>query len=298
MSLRRWLDCARLNARVVALAGSRQWVRTAETAASYDRLALQYDANWQRHLAPVTLNLLKNIAEAPDGILLDLGCGTGFATAWCAARWPARSIRAVDLSEGMLEVARRRCAGRKNVRFERADLLEFLRRQGNASVAMIVAAWSIGYSRPSAVIERSARVLRAGGRLAFVVNAAESLSAVRQAFRRTMGRFPGELHRLAWPRFPRGAAPLRRALRRAKLAVEWWREDALPIVPTLDERGRVLPWLLNTGVLAGFDAMLPLADEGPAAEYFEACLQDGGLDLRHHYLAGIAVKPVCDRASI
>lgn len=285
---RRYLDCLRLNARVLALACAGRWVRSAHTARSYDRLAPAYDGNWLVHLRPVTLELLERIPEPPAGRVLDLGCGTGLTVAETARRRPGREIVAVDLSEGMLAEARRRCDRLKAIRFERADLLEFLMRQDASSAALIVAAWSIGYSRPSRVIAESARVLRPGGLFAFVVNYADSLSAVYRAFRRTMGRFPEELRRLARPRFPCNAAALRRAFRRAGLAVEWWRDGYQPIEPRADASGRRLPWLLNTGTLAGFDAMLPLAEPGPAADYFEQCLVETGEPIRHHYGAGIA----------
>ena len=286
---RRYVDCLRLNARVLTLAGTGQWVGRSDTQRSYDRLAPAYDENWLCHLAPVTQELLRRIPAAPAGPALDLGCGTGLTVEWLAQQPPEREIVAVDRSAGMLAAARRRCTGAAGrVRFERADRLAFLRDRPPASAGLIVAAWSIGYSRPAQVIARSARVLAPGGVFAFVVNYADSLRAVYRAFRRTMGRHPGALRRLAWPRFPRNAAVLRRAFDRAGFAVEWWHDGAQPIPAQPDGRGRCLPWLLRTGVLAGFDAMLPLAEPGPVADDFERGLREAGEPIVHRYGAGIA----------
>lgn len=53
---------------------------------------------------------------------LDVGCGTGTFTRLLADR--AARVDAIDLSPGMITAARRNAAGRSNVRFEVADLLE------------------------------------------------------------------------------------------------------------------------------------------------------------------------------
>lgn len=75
-------------------------------------------------LAPVADSLLTAAGLAPGDAVLDIGCGCG-ATTLAAARaaGPTGSALGIDLSEPMLEVARRRAHERAvaNVRLEQAD---------------------------------------------------------------------------------------------------------------------------------------------------------------------------------
>jgi len=64
--------------------------------------------------------LLDFAAFADDGVLLDVGCGTGSLTGAMAARWPQRRIVGVDFSEAFLAFARSREPG-KAVVFEHGD---------------------------------------------------------------------------------------------------------------------------------------------------------------------------------
>lgn len=85
-------------------------------AAKYSRQPVADEASYQTKLA-MTREHLK-----PDMDLLEIGCGTG-STAIAHAPH-VRSIRAVDISPAMLEIARSRAesAGAGNIAFERAAL--------------------------------------------------------------------------------------------------------------------------------------------------------------------------------
>lgn len=275
---------------MLRLALHRRFLTRADVASSYDRLAARYDDNWLCRIRPATDRLLVRLPDLPaDAVVADLGCGTGYATRALASRFPNSSITAIDLSGGMLEEARRRLQGARCT-FLHAEMLDGMRQLGPATHDLIVSAWAMGYSDSAAVIREAARMLRRGGRFAFIGNLADTLSAVRLAFRRTMQAHHQSLHCLALPHFPESGAALRAAALKAGLAVEWMEEghqtvcrhDALP--------QPALPWMLNTGVLAGFEAMLPLDGDGPVAECFERELRATGEDLRHHFAAGMLLK--------
>jgi SAM-dependent methyltransferase len=283
----RWLDCLKLNWRVGRLFLAGQWLSDADLAAGYDAVATTYDEAWLTHLRPVTDALLARLPEPPTGGLLDLGCGTGHATAALAARWPGRPLLGVDLSSAMLEQARAKgaCAAAE---FVCEDLLAALRRQPPGRAALIFSAWAIGYSRPSEVIAQAGRALAPGGVLAFVVNRLDTLGPVFRAFRECMTRHPGEVRRALWPRFPKGWPELERAIRRAGLRPLWHEEGRVEPKPPDGAAG--LAWLLRTGVLAGFDAVLPLREGGEVAADFEARLKSAREPIAHHYVAAIARK--------
>jgi len=249
----RYVECARLNLHVLRLLLGWRWLGRRDFAAGYDQVALHYDDAWLVHLTPVTDRVLAQIPSAPPGLILDLGCGTGYATHALLQREPNRQVLAVDISSGMLARARQRL-DTVQVRFAEADMLEFLRSQPTGSAALIVSAWAMGYSDSRAVIREAGRVLAVGGVLAFVVNCADTLRPVYLAFRKCMARFPKYLRRLALPRFPRDWQCLDESLRKTGLAVLWHEDGNHLIRPAREGGGPVLPWLLKTGALAVTDA--------------------------------------------
>ncbi|MBU4459643.1 MAG: class I SAM-dependent methyltransferase [Verrucomicrobia bacterium] len=291
MTWRRHADCVRLNARVLRLLAAGRWMGPSDVARSYDGLAQDYDRAWLVHLQGTTAQLLDRLPAAlPDGPVLDLGCGTGFAALRLAARLPDRAVLACDLSAGMIAEARAR-PGAERVAWSAADMLDFLAARADASAALVIAAWSAGYTDFRRVACECRRVLRSGGCFAFVVNLADTLAPLRRAFRYCMQAHASELRCLARFPFPRDAVAVRADLGAAGLATAQFEEGECPIEPPATPDGRRLPWLLRTGALAGYDAMLPLGRPGPVADTFEARLAADPEPIRHHFVLAVAVRP-------
>ena len=286
MGFQRYWDCARLNARVLRLLVSGRWLGPEAVARSYDRLAVAYDEAWLVHLRATTERLLGLLPEAlPQGAVLDLGCGTGVTCRWLAQRY-RRPVSACDISEGMIAEARRQQPS-PEVTWVVNDMLAFLRAQPDGSAALVTAAWSVGYSDYRRVFREVRRVLGPGGRFAFVVNLADTLAPLRRAFRYCMQAHSGELRCLTAFPFPKDARSVRTALVAAGFAVEAFEDGYCPIPPQVTPDGRRLPWLLQTGTLAGFDAMLPLAESAAVAATFEQRLAADPEPIAHHYSLGV-----------
>lgn len=88
---------------------------------AYDAWSTQYDTNLNR-----TRDLEANVLHSTLGPfnfqrVLEVGCGTGKNTAWLVDR--TEHITAVDLSEGMLKVARDKIRSTR-VHFVQADILK------------------------------------------------------------------------------------------------------------------------------------------------------------------------------
>lgn len=85
----------------------------AAVAGRFNRSAAGYDAacRVQHSLAERLMAQLAGLA-APARIL-ELGCGTGYLTGLLSERYPEARITAVDFAHRMVEVARRRLAGRR-----------------------------------------------------------------------------------------------------------------------------------------------------------------------------------------
>jgi ubiquinone/menaquinone biosynthesis C-methylase UbiE len=133
------------------------------TRTSYDTIALDYAELARDELAgkPVERSVLSLFAEVVRGPVLDVGCGTGFATAELARLGVA--VSGVDLSPGMLDVARRQLP---ELTFEVGSMLALPHADG--AFGGVVAWYSTIHvpdpDLPTALAEL-ARVLRPGGHL-------------------------------------------------------------------------------------------------------------------------------------
>ena len=275
------IKIAKLKMRALYLALTNRWLSHAEIARSYDGVASTYDAEWSVQLGSVTTSMLGHLPRVVfDGEWLDLGCGTGLIT----VKLPPESV-GVDMSPAMLRIAARRCP---QSFFVKDDMLRYLRKQPAASLSGVVSGWAIGYSKPAEIIAEASRVLRKDGILAFTVNYHDSLVPVFNAFTRCMCLYPGEMNLALWPHFPKDRATLLRHLTRNGFEQLWQEDGDIPIIPPNDQPLN-LEWLLKTGVLAGFDHVLPLHRNRKLQADFDRLL-DNEAPVTYHYFAGVFRK--------
>ena len=277
------LQLARLNARVAGLALRGRWLGAGEIAAGYDAVAPTYDRVWQCHLRKATDDLLGRLPSGLSGVILDLGSGTGYCARHLARTNPAAQVIAVDISREML--SRAGDAAPSNLRCVVGDMLEFVQGWEADPPSLIVSAWALGYSRPARLMDRCGALLSKGGLLAFIVNYRDTLAPVFKAFQRCMLRFPGQVRLAAIQRFPRDWLVLESALAKARFHLLWRQEGRKHIAPS---EGLLLPWLRQTGILAGFEGMLDLT--GPASAYFEEQLAPEREAIFHHFATAIAQR--------
>lgn len=129
-------------------------------ALQFGRLAPRWDSMRDpEHLASVEAALAA-VEEAPERAL-DLGTGTGAAAFAIARRWPGTEVVGVDISQPMVEEARRKLPGElaSRVRFELADAsrLPF----ADASFELVVLANMIPF------FDEITRVVAPGGTVIF-----------------------------------------------------------------------------------------------------------------------------------
>lgn len=282
----KYINCLRLNGYMLRHFLNGRVLRTEDYSQSYDELSPRYNASWLTHLAPVTNRMLTLLPETgKDAVILDLGCGSGHTTAFLEEHTPTARITAIDISRGMLNEAAKVCF---RSRFHCADMLEYLRSVSPESADLIVSAWSLGYSQPKELFRESHRVLKPGGTLLFVTNLATTLAPVFHAYRRTLARYPERTRGAIFHQFPPNADFLHRLLKKNSLRTEFFEECKIEVTPP-----RNIPlaeWLLSTGILAGFDRILPLASDPEIADYFTGEVLSSGLPLFHHYVMAKGVK--------
>ncbi len=279
----RMLQLARLNARVAGLALRGRWLGAGEIAAGYDGVAPTYDRVWLCHLRNATDDLLGRLPCGLSGVIVDLGAGTGYCAKRLAQTNPAAQIMAVDISKEML--SRAGAGAPSNLRCVVCDMLEFVQAWEAAPPSLILSTWALGYSHPARLIDRCGALLCQGGLLAFIVNYRDTLAPVFRAFQQCMLRFPGQVRLAAIPRFPKDWLCLEEALEKAQCNVIWRQEGRKHIECP---EGLLLPWLRQTGILAGFDSMLDLS--GLAAAYFEEQLAPERDAIFHHFAMAIAQR--------
>ena len=146
--------------------------KRARVEAMFDRIARRYDTlnriislgldrGWRRAL-------VREVASrAPGGRMLDVATGTG-DLAFALSRAGAREVVGADISDGMLDVARRKAEHGKSpgaIRFERADAAQ-LPFQDRDFDAVTVAFGVRNFEDLGAGLRELARVLKPGGTLA------------------------------------------------------------------------------------------------------------------------------------
>ena len=132
--------------------------------APYDRQAASYDRTWRQYIAR-TLSFLKaSISFRSSDKILDIACGTGELERLILNEHPNQQMIGIDISEKMLNVARKKCSGYSNVTFLKADAsaLPF----PDHSFDLVISANSLHYfHHPTASLAEMRRVLLPRGSL-------------------------------------------------------------------------------------------------------------------------------------
>lgn len=91
----------------------------------FDRLAPTWDANEIKSTPDRVKSILGKLPLAPGMSVLDLGTGTGVLVPYLSrAVGPTGHVTAIDLSEGMLSLAKKKYGDLPNVRFLKLDFEE------------------------------------------------------------------------------------------------------------------------------------------------------------------------------
>lgn len=139
---------------------------TAATARTYDRWARHYDRRWRRYMEITLGVLLDHLVLDGAHDILDVGCGTGALLARLRVQAPRAHLLGVDVSPGMLRMARAKLEGAAvDLRHGTVYHLPV----DDQSVDVVTMASVVHYlKRPSVACAEVRRVLRPGGTLAMV----------------------------------------------------------------------------------------------------------------------------------
>jgi ubiquinone/menaquinone biosynthesis C-methylase UbiE len=113
-------------------------------AASYDDKAESFDRLTDEYSTYAVDAILRHIDRKDLGSVVDIGCGTGVVTLAVAQAAAAATVRGLDLSEGMLTVARSKAATRPEaarVEFEIGDAERLEMVDNDVSQVVSLYAW-------------------------------------------------------------------------------------------------------------------------------------------------------------
>ena len=284
------MSSLKLNMKIAALALANKWMKSSDIGSSYDKISSSYDVPWQRQLRLVTDELIETLPQdICKGNILDLGCGLGHASGVLADKYPGMKISAIDISLGMLLHARKSCYRKKNVFFIKSDMLDYMRHEETQSASLVFSAWSAGYSKPARLIKEARRILRKGGNLAVVTSLSDSFTPLFEAYKNCMSKYPGKVNLALWRDFPEHPDELKETLEKYGFCIETFETKTIDVKITRDSAGNCLPWLMKTGILAGFDKVLRFGTESELSRYFEEQVKSMTEPMKHNYVLFRAV---------
>ena len=136
-------------------------IELTQVIAFFDRLAPGWDGGMVRDEAVIAA-ILDAANVAPGADVLDVACGTGVLIPDYLARGVA-SLTAIDVSPGMVKIAREKFAGEARVRIHCADA-QIWETDRSFDCILIYNAFP-HFSDPKKLLKNLSRFLRPGGRL-------------------------------------------------------------------------------------------------------------------------------------
>jgi ubiquinone/menaquinone biosynthesis C-methylase UbiE len=168
--------------------------RPAELSAQFfDAFATAYE-DWFCGLhRRVAARLVELSAARPGEVCLDVGCGTGLvANGLARAVGPGGQVTGLDVSEGMLRLARSRALD--NTTFHRASADPHLPFR-DATFGLVTFCDSLAYlGDPARALEEARRVLRPGGRIALALRRRSLDTVAQEVFFRMLDRLTEDHH--------------------------------------------------------------------------------------------------------
>ena len=274
-------------------------VGQAELQSAYDQIHGSYDEFWVVEARRPVEDLVARLCLTGSERVFEAGCGTGIGSVMLARQLDdAGQLTAVDLSEGMLVVARRRAReqGLDRIRFAAGDAVELLGSDGPFD--LIFTTWVLGYIPLQRFFAAASRALRPGGRVALVVHRENSPREALEIFANLVAVDPSVLTKRVAFDFPHDAAHLEAEISASGLEVAQVLEGEISFRYASPEQ--VLEHLLKSGAGTAFYEAVEEGARAPLTQEFLRILgerrgPEEPFDVVHDYLACVATKPLESR---
>jgi ubiquinone/menaquinone biosynthesis C-methylase UbiE len=255
---------------------------------SYNRISSNYDTTWTTHMRVFTEEMIKKLPIPDQALCLDLMCGTGFVTGKVAEHNICQVI-GVDISEGMLQIARAGCPEKST--FIHKDALSYLKNQPSHMFDVITCAWGLGYSTPSKLIHEISRVLKPGGCVGIIDNSIFSISEMYLSALPVLAEKPEAITHMMKIHFLPGIRALKLRMFLAGIpAIESWAGKKTYYASTGQE---AVHRMKSTGASAGFEfSFYKEAYEEREQRFMNVLEERYGhtIPITHRYIAAIGKK--------
>lgn len=285
--------------KVISLLLTDKTVKNNDIATSYDKVSNQYEQYFldimHSHNDKVLDLLEKEIRKRQEKggnrrlTILDLACGTGYNSRVLLGKGLDADYTLVDLSKGMLDVARDNVIGSKNITYVNQDMLSFLKVCPNNSFDIIICMWAIKYQPPKKVIFECERVLKKEGLMAVIVNTKDTLPEMRKLYPKLIILNWRKIKKIMFdlPN-PKNKQQFRRWFTKAGLHMKELRVGRQRIY--FKNAEKLTKFLTSTGALAGYDDMLDLRDHEIKMQMVSYFNKKKILKAEHRYVFGLFEK--------
>jgi ubiquinone/menaquinone biosynthesis C-methylase UbiE len=150
----------------------------------YDSVAYAYDELYGQHVSGPSLRLDEGLRLRAGERVADLACGTGLHTVQMARAVAPGETVGVDFSEGMLSAARERArAAGVALTLVNARAEDFIASAPGGTFDVVTMRFVLAYLDWRAVVPRTSRLLRPGGRIGVLTSTTGSIPQFYRLFR-------------------------------------------------------------------------------------------------------------------
>lgn len=265
-------------------------VKNTDIASSYDEVSKGYETYFLETMHRYNDRVLSELLKRSVGeTVLDLACGTGYNTRFLQKNGVEAEITLVDISEGMLTQAKEKAINKQRLTFVHQDMISYLQSCPDAKFDSVICMWAIKYQPPIQVIKECARVLKNGGRMAVIVNTADTLPEMRALYPRLLLRNVLKIQRIMrdLPN-PKNRQVFERWFTSCGFNVMFLQRACQRFHFT--NASKLVEFVTSTGALAGYDRMIDLRSvkiKQQMITYFDSKQIDS---TEHRFVYGIFEK--------
>ena len=281
----------RLYAKVARLFLGRNLVTSKDIGQSYDQVSNHYTdtflSTMHHYNDKMISELSQQLEHAGAFKVLDLAAGTGYNSLALRKIYPAADLTLVDISQGMLNEARKHLQG--NASFIADDMLNYLENCPDEAFDVIICAWAIKYRPPLQIIRQCRRVLKQDGYLAVIVNKKDTLPQVARIYPQLLENHTEKISKLM----------LRLPNPKNMAAFDhWFTKNSFSKIVSREgfhdfqfaTSRELAEFVVSTGALAGFDVMLDLRQPDVQSDMVRLLQKYGFTTATHRYVYGIYRK--------